>query len=804
MSGTECLTDNNLTYRDKIQAIINEPHWNWSATWWQPGCVIVKTTTRTWEQKSPKDFIPPGLECLGCSGHGQDGQLHWIGFDLDVGHGVTCYAMTEAALTDAYKIRATLGEADIRLSKSGRGIHVRHLLPIDSGLVQANAARIVKYLNAKLGLKSDPSNLGRQAFWLWSANPADHAFESIAEQTKPVLDLADIIVEALAADAGTVAPEPREFRAGESDDSNEAAALQAWTPGSFEGRSPLGARNLADVRHFVNDWGCSIDMAVKHVNDRGGNACTSHSQWERLMRYCRYPRGWALRKAAKAEDVADTAQAAMAAPPVSSELPDCPSGDEIIRMCQGTIYGEAINEVLRIAPRAYPLLPLAALLPVMSSLLCRRLRIGASEQAPRQRMRLNSYVMLIADTTSGKGTSSKLAMLAAKDLGLRDLDRGSSKVLIQDLGPNPWGYLYVDEMSPYLNRKDWRFECLNKLVSLNDANTVSESTHKTGRLRVENATPSTLCELQRAMFRLCPDLTLLLAQGFLHRQAIAMDPSVRPPTVRPDDREPEEPNAVPLTDAMRAFFAWLPTPMCPGPEQEEEIDDPHSRGLIPRKLKRKLGVFEHPVPNAFLQMEETPFLLCRYDVDSSLEPAIYRLRKLRPLVAIGFSRVESLERGVIPREALERADRILLCFLHGFIRTRRLIDADGGQSSKMAEWLASRCKGTKEPVLKSVLRNRTLNDVKRIQEWDDRFEIAVARGEIKLIKKTHPGNKKPVEYVLPGDGEKFAPRLPELQRLPVTLIPSVPQYTEKRPHASSTPDSDSEELTGRTEEFGDL
>jgi hypothetical protein len=96
----------------------------------------------------------------------------------------------------------------------------------------------------------------------------------------------------------------------------------------------------------------------------------------------------------------------------------------------------------------------------------------------------------------------------------------------------------------------------------------------------------------------------------------------------------------------------------------------------------------------------------------------------------------------------------------------------------MAEWLESQCSRGGGPVLKSVLRNRTLTDVRKVQEWEDRFEVAVARGEIKVLKKIHPGNKKDVEYVLPGDGEKFAARLPELPPPAMSLIP--PQATEGR------------------------
>ena len=318
----EAAVASNATFHQFVTAVANDPRWEWTHRWWQTGCVAVQTDTgRAWEVSAPGDGIPPNIAHLGCAGHDCNGDLRWIGFDLDVGHGGTFYATYKEALADAKRIREALGEAEIRRSKSGGGIHVRHLLPSDSGLVKADAPRIVKYVARKLGLKADPSNLGRQVFWCWSRKPNAQSYEEIAAQEKSVLDLADIIVEALASASANGqteewAGEKRSFVAADSNDAAEQLAVKAWQPGDFNGRTPLGNRNWADVRHFAGDWGMSIGKALEIVRERGGNPHASERQWERMLQYCKYPRGWAKRKhersvvedQGKAEEIATAPQ----------------------------------------------------------------------------------------------------------------------------------------------------------------------------------------------------------------------------------------------------------------------------------------------------------------------------------------------------------------------------------------------------------------------------------------------------------------------------------------------------------------
>lgn len=292
----------SANYIDFGNAILTHPAWSWSEPWWQQGCLICRAISgqlnETWEQKDHRQVVPGNLDRLGCSGHDPEGRLYWIGFDLDVMHGTTSYSSLDEALADAQLIREELGEAEVRLSTSGNGVHVRHLLPEDSGLTRKESGRIAKYVARKLNIKADPSSLGRQAHWLWSRAPSERSYELIAEQTEPVLDLADIIVEAL---ASSTCEGERGAWSGDSiydpalaDDDAERDAIAHWEPaGEFSGRSPLGDRNWCDMRYLVNDWGISIPRALEILRGRGANVHPRETQWLRMMQYTRYPQGWA-------------------------------------------------------------------------------------------------------------------------------------------------------------------------------------------------------------------------------------------------------------------------------------------------------------------------------------------------------------------------------------------------------------------------------------------------------------------------------------------------------------------------------
>jgi len=154
----------------------------WTGMWFRLGCIIASAGGRSWQARSYDDPCPHNVDALGCTGESISGRLSWFGFDLDVGHGRLRYPDTEAALVDARRIRDALqGRAEVRLSKSGIGVHVRHLLPETPRLPADQGPLIAKRLAARLNISADPSALGRQAFWLWTREPAVNAFKLIEE-----------------------------------------------------------------------------------------------------------------------------------------------------------------------------------------------------------------------------------------------------------------------------------------------------------------------------------------------------------------------------------------------------------------------------------------------------------------------------------------------------------------------------------------------------------------------------------------------------------------------------------------------
>ncbi|MGD0088568.1 MAG: hypothetical protein ABSE73_01485 [Planctomycetota bacterium] len=172
---------------------ICEEH-TWTPMWFRFGEIIVKVPAdspnrhrnrqgvllSSWSTKNSLDPCPTDVELLGCTGASSTGYLSWVGWDLDVAHGHAHYCSLQEAIGDARRLRDALhGHAEIRLSKSGIGCHVRHLLPEAPRLPASQGPVIAKMFADKLGLKADRSSLGRQAFWLWSRDPQPHGFELI-------------------------------------------------------------------------------------------------------------------------------------------------------------------------------------------------------------------------------------------------------------------------------------------------------------------------------------------------------------------------------------------------------------------------------------------------------------------------------------------------------------------------------------------------------------------------------------------------------------------------------------------------
>lgn len=172
----------------------------WTALWWRRGCVVADTETGSFEFKEregvpPDDQrVPRNILALGCAGWDAFGRLHWVGWDFDVGKGKVAkwqadlgmceYATRDDAIAAARRLRDALDrQAEIRLSRSGRGVHVRHLLPQDeaSYIKRDKASAIARGVAAMLKIYTDPAQLGRQCLALWCRRPSPDSFRLIEE-----------------------------------------------------------------------------------------------------------------------------------------------------------------------------------------------------------------------------------------------------------------------------------------------------------------------------------------------------------------------------------------------------------------------------------------------------------------------------------------------------------------------------------------------------------------------------------------------------------------------------------------------
>jgi|GEM_PF-1780679 len=146
---------------------------DWRARWVKRGMICIPHEI--------KDLlVTRDPDVMGCGGWDHAGRLHWVGFDLDVGHGRDDlkYASRDEALQAALLIRKFVGDAaEIRASKSGNGIHVR--VPI-AGVEtdgRKKAALIAKWLARAVNVKTDTAVLGRQNLFFWAREIGPHGFE---------------------------------------------------------------------------------------------------------------------------------------------------------------------------------------------------------------------------------------------------------------------------------------------------------------------------------------------------------------------------------------------------------------------------------------------------------------------------------------------------------------------------------------------------------------------------------------------------------------------------------------------------
>lgn len=153
----------------------------WLAAWFRLGEVIVQTPERSWAtRKAYTDECPADLQAIGCTGLNARGLHDWVGWDLDVGHGrpEKQYGATFVAIQAGKMIRARAGPStEVRLSKSGKGVHVRHVLA--DPLPPTETASFARAIVHELGIKADATALSRQAFWLWCGSRVQDSFKLI-------------------------------------------------------------------------------------------------------------------------------------------------------------------------------------------------------------------------------------------------------------------------------------------------------------------------------------------------------------------------------------------------------------------------------------------------------------------------------------------------------------------------------------------------------------------------------------------------------------------------------------------------
>lgn len=168
-----------MTIRELIVDYENTNAWGWLAAWDNPlsSSVIIRKDLTVFDVKNFDHPMTDAIDRIGWSGLSTDGIARWIAWDIDVGHGKTSVATLDDALYVAARLYVLLGgQVEVRLSSSGKGVHVRHALlqPLNNDA----AIRLAKNISRKIdGI--DPTPCGRQTFWFWDRCPAPGAFRQM-------------------------------------------------------------------------------------------------------------------------------------------------------------------------------------------------------------------------------------------------------------------------------------------------------------------------------------------------------------------------------------------------------------------------------------------------------------------------------------------------------------------------------------------------------------------------------------------------------------------------------------------------
>lgn len=183
-----------MTYKGILDWIFQQqPQYEWAKSWFNPSEVFFRFDDGSgWEVKAQGLSKPCNKKpvAIGCTGWSPTGHRNWIGWDLDVGHGDVCYETKEAAIQAARDFREFLGEsAEIRLSKSGNGVHIRTSLrgyPLDHPFRKeySKGKELAKILAERTGLKVDPAQCSRQMLDWWVREPKEESFQLISSHIR--------------------------------------------------------------------------------------------------------------------------------------------------------------------------------------------------------------------------------------------------------------------------------------------------------------------------------------------------------------------------------------------------------------------------------------------------------------------------------------------------------------------------------------------------------------------------------------------------------------------------------------------
>lgn len=310
------------TFFDGLAA---DPKWTWTQDWLQWYELVIevdevdpKTGRRkAWAAKGKAlDWDVPGnLFRVGCSGRTAS-HLRWIFFDLDVGHSTNPHEDMESALADARRLRDWFGFGEVRLSSSGRGVHLGVPMPW-TDFRASDGPRIAKTAILATGVRADPSATGRQCRFLWIRDPSPDSFRLIdpLDERKLPQEPSERLLEAF--HGMSMSGEPDEFSVGPAyqapvlvsaaKPAGRPRDLQPIGPSLLEtaktmarnymrdrmstGRSRLGARNFVDIKVLANDLGLPTHEVNEILSSHGCPVVTD-ADINRMCSYCKSKRGW--------------------------------------------------------------------------------------------------------------------------------------------------------------------------------------------------------------------------------------------------------------------------------------------------------------------------------------------------------------------------------------------------------------------------------------------------------------------------------------------------------------------------------